>query len=168
MLGLAAEVHALSPDLIDLRVNDSKPLEFTTGVEYLLVLHNENQHGTSFYFGEFAQSVFTHYLQGSASVTQESIAVPSNGKVLWLFSPTKAGEYDYYAIDGSNDQKGPKSKIVVKLAESTFPENPDPLEVLSDAEDVQKGLTVTASEEEKPTSSEVEPKRRWLRGGRRD
>ncbi len=164
---MASSLHAVSPTLIALGVNETPKLELTTGVDYLIMINNENPHGTNFYFGEFAQNVFTHYLQGSSSVTQDSIAVPSHAKVLWLFSPTKAGEYDYYAIDGSNDQKGQKGKIVVKQAESTFPENPDPLEILSDAESVQNGLTVTAPEEEKPASEE-QPKRRWLRGGRRD
>jgi hypothetical protein len=114
----STKVLAVSPTLIDLGVNDTPPLQLTTGVDYLIVINNDNPHGASFYFGEFAQGVLTHYLQGAASVSQDSVDVPANAKVQWLLSPIKAGEYAYYAVNnGGSEQKGDKGKITVTLAE---------------------------------------------------
>lgn len=157
MFSTVAPVIALSPTLVDLGVNDTKVLNFTTGVNYLLVLDNDNPHGTSFYFGEFAQSVLTQYLQGAANVSQDSLTVPSNAKVLWLFSPTQAGEFEYYAVNGSSDQKGDKGKIKIKLAESTQPQDKQ-----------AQGETQHTVEAKVESAAQVEPKRRWLKGGRRD
>lgn len=118
ILAVCTTVQAVSPTLIDLSVNDTPPLQLTTGEDYLIVINNDNPHGTSFYFGNFAQGVLTHYLQGAASVSQDSVDVPANAKVQWLFSPTKAGEYAYYAVNnGGSEQKGNKGKITVTLAE---------------------------------------------------
>uniref|UniRef100_A0A0Q9YYB0 Proteinase inhibitor I42 chagasin domain-containing protein n=2 Tax=Candidatus Berkiella aquae TaxID=295108 RepID=A0A0Q9YYB0_9GAMM len=153
MLGMANQANAVNPSLIDLRVNDTTELRFTTGVDYLLVIDNDNPHGTSWYFGEFAQSILTQYLQGAANVTQDSLTVPSNAKVLWLFSPHQPGEFDYYAINGSSSQKGARGKIIITLAESAVTEN--------------------LPAEEQPTNDQektppVIEKRRLLKGGRRD
>lgn len=144
-------------------MNETATLQLTTGVDYLIMINNDNPHGTSFYFGEFAQGVLTHYLQGAASVSQDSIDVPANAKVLWHLSPTKVGDYAYYAVNGSSDQKGDKGKISVKLAEGT-----------SAAPQAQvEPTTVTAEAQQTSATSEKETlvineQRRWLKGGRRD
>lgn len=156
-LSAATSVNAINPTLVDLGVNDTKALHFTTGVDYLLVLDNDNPHGTSFYFGEFAKNVLTHYLQGAANVSHESVTVPSNAKVLWLFSPTQAGDFEYYAVNGSSEQKGEKGKITIKLAETTQPQ--DKQSQLDTTEQVVAKVEPAMNEE---------PKRRWLKGGRRD
>jgi len=155
----------VSPTLIDLGVNETSALQLTTGVDYLLMINNDNPHGTSFYFGEFAQSVLTHYLQGAASVSQDNIDVPANAKVLWLLSPTKAGEYVYYAVNGSSDQKGDKGKITVKLAEGT--------NTATQAQVEPTTITAQTSPNAKPGNAQkdtlvINEQRRWLKGGRRD
>ncbi len=156
-MSVMPSAYAISPTLVDLGVNDTKILHFTTGVDYLLLIDNDNPHGTSFYFGEFAKNVLTHYLQGAANVSQDSLTVPSNAKVLWLFSPTQAGEFEYYAVNGSSDQKGDKGKIKIKLAESTQPQDKQ-----------AQGETQHTVEAKVESAAQVEPKQRWLKGGRRD
>ncbi len=177
ILAVCTCVQAVSPTLIDLSVNDTPPLQLTTGEDYLIVINNDNPHGTSFYFGEFAQGVLTHYMQGAASVSQDNIDVPANAKVQWLFSPIKAGEYAYYAINGSSDQKGTKGKITVSLAEGAN-ETPSKAE----ASIMQPSAQVTKEQKtEKPTQTSqsiatsadkntlvINQKIRWLKGGRRD
>lgn len=167
MVLTVGHVHAVSPTLIDLAVNDTPPLQLTTGVDYLIVLTNDNPHGTSFYFGEFAQGVLTHYMQGAASVTQESVDIPANAKVQWLFSPIKAGEYNYYAINGSSDQKGDKGKITVKLAEGA---NALPVEKteVSVVEDPKATKQAKKTESDNKETLVINETRRWLKGGRRD
>lgn len=161
LLAFCQQALAIHPSLVDLGVNETKALELTTGVEYLLVLRNENPHSTRFYFGDFAQSVFTRSMQGAAGVAQDSVDVPANGKVLWLFSPDKEGEYTYYAVNGSSDQKGARGKLIVKLAEGANDPmaTPKPNEVTAQAE---------VNQPEKGVDNATVLSRRWLKGGRRD
>jgi len=168
LLAFCQQALAIHPSLVDLGVNETKALELTTGVEYLLILRNENPHSTRFYFGDFAQSVFTRSMQGAAGVAQDSVDVPANGKVLWLFSPDKEGEYTYYAVNGSSDQKGARGKMIVKLAEGTN-------DVTQAAQaPVENSATNTSEKTEKSQISEkdeklaVKEQHRWLKGGRRD
>lgn len=165
LFAVCQQSMAIHPSLVDLGVNETKVLEFTTGNEYLFVIHNENAHSTRFYFGDFAQSVFTRSMQGAAGVAQDSVDVPANGKVLWLFSPGKEGEYSYYAVNGSSEQKGARGKMIVKLAESTN-------EVTQAAQTpVENSASKTSEKSENSEKDEklaVTEQRRWLKGGRRD
>ncbi|MGE3318860.1 MAG: hypothetical protein AB7I18_06150 [Candidatus Berkiella sp.] len=161
LLTMNQQALAVHPSLVDLGVNETKAIEFTTGIEYLFILHNENSHSTRFYFGDFAQSVFTRSMQGAAGVSHDSIDVPANGKVLWLFSPGKEGEYTYYAVNGSSDQKGARGKMIVKLAEGTL-EQPQPPVQETENTNTEK------AQKNKENLATANEKRRWLKGGRRD
>lgn len=162
----ANALYAVSPTLIELEINDTPSLQLTTGEDYLLIIENANPHGTSFYFGEFAQGVLTQYLQGAASVSQDNIDVPANGKILWLFSPIKVGDFVYYAINGSSDQKGQKGKISVKLAEGA--NMPSPTQEPKVEAAVIPPSPETVSKDDSKEKLVVNEKRPWSRGGRRD
>lgn len=113
---------APTPLLIDMVLQASaqgpKPeplqLNFEQGQEYLLVITNESINAINLYFEAFGQKVFTYYLQGTPNVSQESLGIPGQAKVLWHFAPQQSGEFVFYASESSHHQQGPKGKMVIK------------------------------------------------------
>lgn len=81
--------------------------------EYLFVLNNTHPVPFVFQFEKLGQHVATRYLQGSPSVTQESLNVLPNAKVIWHFLATSSGEFTVHLINPSTLQKGEARKIVI-------------------------------------------------------
>lgn len=118
---VCAQLYADQPLLIDVKIigASQSPLfepqhfSFDLGQDYLLVISNEGSDSISFDFGDFGQKVMTRSMQGTSSMTQQSIVINPNSKVQWHFSPTTSGEYVYHAINTSLNSKGSAGKIVV-------------------------------------------------------
>ncbi|MFI4938248.1 MAG: cupredoxin domain-containing protein [Candidatus Berkiellales bacterium] len=87
---------------------------FVQGQEYLWVMRNDHSESLTFYYDTFGQKIFTHYLQGTPDVTQNSFTLPPQAKVYWLFVPSAPGEFSFYISNPSMNQKGKVGKIIVK------------------------------------------------------
>ncbi|MBS0287961.1 MAG: hypothetical protein JSR17_11730 [Proteobacteria bacterium] len=134
-LQLTNQVIANQPLLLDVKVVGGaqsplfEPQNFTldAGQDYLLVITNSNNDSITFDFGNFGQQVFTRSINGTSSVTQQSLVINGNSKVQWHFSPQNKGEYTYYAINTGLNARGVPGKIVVnKLEEkSSITQNND-------------------------------------------
>jgi multicopper oxidase len=120
-----------SPILIDLAVSGTQDnpsftpnqLQFKEGQEYLLVVTNEQSYGVTFHYNKFGQSLLTHYLQGTSSVTQDSMMLLPHSKIFWHFVPLKKGEYVFHAANASLNQKGADGKIVIEAQEIVKKDN---------------------------------------------
>lgn len=118
---------AAIPSLVDVAVVNTpsgfglvpSALEFAQHQEYLLVLSNDNPESLTFHFSQFGQKIMTHYLQGTPSVSQESVDLPAKSKVLWQFSTLESGEFDYYISYPSQNIKGVISKMIIHPIEET-------------------------------------------------
>lgn len=115
---LAAEAAPLLQD-IEIEGSPGNPqlsiqeLKLEINHEYLFLINNPLAVPLVFQFEKLGQHVATRYLQGSPSVTQESINLMPNGKVLWHFLTTLPGEFSVYIINPSSMQKGETRKIVI-------------------------------------------------------
>lgn len=124
---------AAEPTLLDLKVvgtvdkPDFEPqkLELKEGQPYLLVVINDNPYSASFHFDKLSQALSTQYMKGSPNVSQGSLLVLPNSKVLWQFIPKSGGDFEYYAVNTSFNQPGPKNKITIKPLEEPV-KLPDP------------------------------------------
>ena len=99
-----------SPESPQLSISD---LKLEVNHEYLFVINNPHGVPLVFQYEKLGQNVTTQYLQGSPSVTQESINLLPNGKVLWHFMTTAEGEFTVYVINPSLMQKGETRKISI-------------------------------------------------------
>ncbi len=144
-------VSASVPILIDVEVTGEKdaptllPAEFVfqQNKEYLLVLHNPNDYDVVFYYDTFGQNIFSRYLQGTSSVSNDNFSLPAHGKVLWVFSPLAAGEYACYLSNPGINQAGAQGKIVIeaeRVAQNVVP-------------------TLTSTESSPESTSKAEPLR---------
>ncbi len=123
---LIPSLFAAEPILIDIKIIGSaqapifSPQDITldSGQDYLLVINNVGNDSISFDYGDFGQKVLTRSVQGTSSMTQQSMVINPNSKMQWHFSPQQAGEYPYHAINTSLNTKGTPGKIIVKKIES--------------------------------------------------
>lgn len=89
------------------------PLSLELKKEYLFVVNNTHPVAFNIQFDKFGQHVFTRYLQGSSNVSQESINVLPNGKVLWHFTASLPGEFSLYVVNPATMQQSEKRKLVI-------------------------------------------------------
>jgi hypothetical protein len=122
LLGLAFTARASeAPVLHDIEIEGSagnpqlsiQDLKLEVNREYLFVINNPLAVSLVFQFEKLGQHVATRYLQGSPSVTQESVNVLPNSKVIWHFVTTMPGEFTVYIINPSLMQKGETRKIAI-------------------------------------------------------
>src|SRR3990167_5533895 len=94
LMGIALSLKAAqAPTLFDIEIEGTvgspqlsmNDLQLEVNQEYLFVLNNVHPVSLEFYFEKFGQHVATRYLQGTPSVTQESINLLPSSKVLWHF-----------------------------------------------------------------------------------
>ena len=114
---LAPNVQALAPKLYEVvleGVSDEpeivlsdSPLEINQ--EYLFMIENKFSSSYILHLEKFGQHVSTQYLQGSPSVTQESLYLLPSSKVIWHFTVNSPGSFEIYAVDS---QSGKKSKTM--------------------------------------------------------
>ena len=124
MWGACGPCCASTPLLVEITLQGSQesplftPNEITldAGQEYLFVLNNEEDYNIIFHYGKLGQSVFTHYLQGSNSVTEDSFTLPAKTKVLWHFVTVDPGEFPFYAGTPSVNGNGKAGKISISGA----------------------------------------------------
>ncbi len=132
----SSNIFSAQPLLIDVKIIGSaqsplfEPQNFTldVGQDYLFVISNEGTDSISFDYGNFGQKVLTHSMQGTSSMTQQSIVINPNSKVQWLFSPQLSGEYTYHAINTSLNSKGNAGKITVNKNEKELVQTQTALE----------------------------------------
>ena len=100
---------------------DPKVLTFEQNQEYLIILNNDNLFSVHFKFENFGQNIFTHYLKGTSDVSQSSISVPPQTKVLWLFVASTPGEFPLTLNNPVINKDGPLGKIIISALASTEP-----------------------------------------------
>jgi hypothetical protein len=103
-------------------------LQLNQGQEYLLVINNDNPFAVTFHFEKFGQSIYTQYLQGTPSLSQDRLDIPSNSKILWHFVATAAGEFPCVLSNNSANLSGSAAKItitaIIKTEEKAAAEQP--------------------------------------------
>ena len=117
---LTAPLYA-EPILMELAVDgtpespflDPKVLTFEQNQEYLIILNNDKLFTVHFKFENFGQNIFTHYLKGTSDVSQSSISVPPQTKVLWLFVASTPGEFPLTLNNPIINKDGPLGKIII-------------------------------------------------------
>lgn len=179
LFSAASSVNASADDPILVETNIVSTMEgpgfapenytFKQGHEYLWVMTNENSQSLSFNYDTFGQKIFTHYLQGTPSVTQNSFALPSQSKVYWLFVPSAPGEYQFYISNPSTNQKGKGGKIIVNAEPTAASEKPTNADEVNENEEKQstdiaqsKDKTKEGSKEEAKSGSKETSKKKFL------
>ena len=119
---MSSFVFAAAPTLYDIQVEGSvghpelsiEELMLDVNQEYLFVISNTLPASVELYIGKFGHHIATHYLQGTPSVTQESMNLPTSSKVLWHFVTNTPGEFTFSAVNASTLEKGTTHKIIIQ------------------------------------------------------
>src|SRR5579872_4636352 len=85
---LVFQAQAHAPLLVDLSIAgtidaptlEPASLQLLQGQEYLLVIKNDNPYPVTFHFDKLGQSINTQYLQGTPSVSQDRVDIPTQTK----------------------------------------------------------------------------------------
>ncbi|HET9843353.1 MAG TPA: hypothetical protein VFP93_01680 [Gammaproteobacteria bacterium] len=93
------------PTLLDIQLRGSveEPFFYPQEVHlhenefYLLVIENGFDYPYLLVANQFAEAIVTQSIQGSPSVTQQSVALSPHSKVQWLLRTKKAGKFPFYA-----------------------------------------------------------------------
>lgn len=122
---LAAAGHSSllkTPILIELEVvgTETAPhfqqekIQFDVGNPYVLLIRNTMHFTVAFEYENFGQIVRTESLKGSNSVTQNSLILPPNSKVQWVFTPLEPAKINIQASNIGFKHKGKSSFIEIK------------------------------------------------------
>jgi len=92
------------PTLIDIQLNASNNVAFfspsnlllETNKLYLLMISNPYQRSYTFSYYELKNALETKYINGSPSVSEQSIMLAPHSKVQWLVEAKQPGKYEFF------------------------------------------------------------------------
>ncbi len=117
---LALSAHAI-PELIDIQVKgdaqhvffEPSKIELESDQDVLFVIENPHAFHCQFVSQTLADGIITQYIQGSGSVTFESISIPPHSKVQWVFQTQMPGKYEFYPVIEAQKTRYKPSVIVI-------------------------------------------------------